>query len=84
MLSQLPGGRVAEMFSAKWVMFFAVFVNVLGTILTPPAAYLHYSALLVMRVLEGIGGVSNLRKYWRRGRRSDHVLLRGIAPLVTR
>ena len=44
------------MFSAKWVMWFAVFINVLCTLLTPPAAYMGVWAVVIMRVLEGIGG----------------------------
>lgn len=52
----MPGARIAEMFSAKWVMFFAVAINVVCTLLTPLAAELHYVAMILMRVGEGIGG----------------------------
>lgn len=55
-VAQLPGGTVAEMFSAKWVMFFSVAINVVCTLLTPIMAELHYAALLLMRIGEGIGG----------------------------
>lgn len=37
-------------------MWFAVFINVVCTLLTPPAAYLGVWAVVIMRVLEGIGG----------------------------
>jgi ACS family sodium-dependent inorganic phosphate cotransporter len=37
-------------------MFFSVFINVFGTLLTPPTAVLHISLVIFMRVLEGIGG----------------------------
>ena len=53
---QIPGAKVAELFSAKWVMWFAVFINVVCTLLTPAAAYLGVWPVVVMRVLEGIGG----------------------------
>lgn len=56
LVSQLPGGRLAELFSAKWVMFFSVAINVVCTLLTPLMASLHYGALVVMRIGEGIGG----------------------------
>ncbi|XP_049950920.1 sialin isoform X1 [Schistocerca serialis cubense] len=56
MVSELPGGRMAEVYSARWVMFTAVAINVLGTVLTPPAAYFHFYCLVVLRVLEGLGG----------------------------
>ena len=56
MVSQAPGAWVAERFSAKWVMFFSVFLNVLCTLLTPPAAAIGPWAVVIMRVGEGIGG----------------------------
>ncbi len=53
---------MAEMFSAKWVMWVSVLVNVLFTLLTPPAAYLSYIAVLAVRFIEGLGAVCNLFK----------------------
>lgn len=58
LVTQLPGGRMAELLSAKWVMLVAVLVNALCTLLTPPAAALHAGALLAMRIGEGLGAVS--------------------------
>lgn len=55
-MSQIPGARVAESLSAKYVMLFSVAINVICTILTPLAANLHYSAMIAMRIGEGIGG----------------------------
>jgi ACS family sodium-dependent inorganic phosphate cotransporter len=55
-VSQLPGARVAELFSAKYVMLFSVAINVICTLLTPIAAELHYGAMILMRIGEGIGG----------------------------
>ncbi|XP_004926297.1 ec74 protein isoform X1 [Bombyx mori] len=55
-VSQIPGARVAELFSAKWVMFFSVAINVVCTLLTPVMAEAHYIAVVIMRVGEGIGG----------------------------
>ena len=55
-VSQIPGARVAEAFSARWVMFFSVFINVICTLLTPIAAEIHYIAMVIMRIGEGIGG----------------------------
>lgn len=54
--SQLPGARVAELISAKWVMFFSVTINVICTLLTPIMAEAHYGAIIAMRIGEGIGG----------------------------
>ncbi|XP_055294874.1 sialin [Sitodiplosis mosellana] len=55
-VSQLPAARVAESFSAKYVMLFSVAINVVCTILTPLAAKFHYGAMIAMRIGEGIGG----------------------------
>lgn len=57
-LTQIPGGRVAEMFSGKWVIWGSVLVNVIFTILTPVAANISYIAVLVVRFIEGLGAVS--------------------------
>ncbi|XP_067626279.1 sialin [Eurosta solidaginis] len=56
LISQIPSGQVAEKFSAKWVMFFSVAINVIATLLTPILTVQHYGGLIAMRVLEGIGG----------------------------
>ncbi|KAF2883330.1 hypothetical protein ILUMI_22832 [Ignelater luminosus] len=56
LVAQLPGGRIAELVSAKWVMYFAVAINIACTLLSPLAAKVHYGALLVLRIAEGIGG----------------------------
>jgi len=55
----LPGGRLAELWSAKWVMNGSVLLNVAASILTPIAARIHYWLFIAMRFLQGIGGVSN-------------------------
>lgn len=45
---------IAEKFSAKWVMFFAVTINVVCTLLTPAAAHVGVWAVVLMRFLEGM------------------------------
>lgn len=55
-VSQIPGARIAERFSAKWVMLFSVVINIVCTFLTPIMARLDYIALILMRIAEGIGG----------------------------
>ncbi|XP_076626823.1 major facilitator superfamily transporter 3 [Colletes latitarsis] len=56
MASLLPGGRMAELLSAKWVMNGSVLLNVVASILSPVSAEIHYSLFIVMRVIQGIGG----------------------------
>ncbi|KAL5282192.1 hypothetical protein ACFFRR_005424 [Megaselia abdita] len=56
LVSQVPAAKVASSFSAKWVMFFSVAINVICTLLTPVFTKMHYGGLILMRVLEGVGG----------------------------
>ncbi|PNF27742.1 hypothetical protein B7P43_G12798 [Cryptotermes secundus] len=56
LVSQVPGGRAAEVFSAKWILFASVALNIIPTLLTPPAAMIHWSVLVVLRIIEGVGG----------------------------
>ncbi|XP_074112617.1 major facilitator superfamily transporter 3 [Cotesia typhae] len=56
LVSMLPGGRMSELVSAKWVMNGAVLLNVAASVLSPPAAYGHYWLFVFMRFLQGIGG----------------------------
>ncbi|XP_045476662.1 putative inorganic phosphate cotransporter [Harmonia axyridis] len=59
MISEIPGGRVAEVYSAKWTMFVAVGVNVVFTLLVPLLSSISAYAIVVMRVMVGLaGGIS--------------------------
>lgn len=53
-LTQVPGGRLAEKFGGKMVYGFGVLLTAVFTILTPPAAYWNLPALVLVRVLEGM------------------------------
>lgn len=57
-VSLIPGGIAAEYVSAKWVMIVSVMLNVVASLLMPMAAEIHYGAFMVMRVAQGLGGVS--------------------------
>jgi len=57
LISQFPGGRISEIFSAKWAMLAAVLLNIIGTLLTPVAAPIE-SLLMFLRFVEGVGGVN--------------------------
>lgn len=72
LVSQAPGAMVAEKFSAKWVMFFSVFINVFGTLMTPIAANWGVGYVVLMRILEGIGGGVTFP--------AEHTLLSNWAP----
>ncbi|XP_001961830.3 sialin [Drosophila ananassae] len=76
LVSQIPLAHVAENFSAKWVMLFSVAINVACTLLTPVLTNLHYGGLILMRVMEGIGGGASFP--------AMHVMIASWAPPTER
>ena len=54
-LTQVPGGRIAELYGGKWVFWVAVFINVFATLLIPVCSIAGYQYLIIMRVLMGLG-----------------------------
>lgn len=50
---------MSELLSAKWVMNGSVLLNVAASILSPIAANIHYSLFIIMRFIQGLGGVSS-------------------------
>lgn len=54
-MTQIPGGRLAEMYGGKLVYGIGVLVTALFTLLTPVAAYYGLPALVLVRILEGMG-----------------------------
>lgn len=54
-LTQVPGGRLAEMFGGKLIYGFGVLITAIFTLLTPIAAYYSLPALVLVRILEGMG-----------------------------
>ena len=63
LISQIPGGRISEMFSAKWAMLTAVLLNSIGTLLTPVVAPIG-ELLMFLRCVEGVGAVSIRLMYY--------------------
>lgn len=53
----MPGAKMSESLSAKWVMNVAILLNVIASILSPICASGHYLLFAFMRVIQGIGGV---------------------------
>lgn len=58
LVSQVPGGLLAERFGGKWVLVGSLGLSTLATVLTPVAARASYVLLIFLRVLCGIGSVS--------------------------
>lgn len=54
-LTQVPGGRLAELFGGKLVYGIGVLLTALFTLLSPAAAYVSYPMFIAVRILEGIG-----------------------------
>lgn len=52
-LTELPGGRLAELIGGHRVFGHSMLWASVITLLTPVAAYLHFNALIVLRVMLG-------------------------------
>ena len=50
---QIPGGRLAEIYSAKIVFLVSVLLNILPCLLSPFLAKIHFQALIVARLIQG-------------------------------
>ncbi len=58
-LTQIPGGLLAERYGGKRVMGYGILVTSVFTLLTPIAARTHYYALIFVRFVEGTVRVSS-------------------------
>uniref|UniRef100_A0A0A1WNA6 Sialin n=1 Tax=Zeugodacus cucurbitae TaxID=28588 RepID=A0A0A1WNA6_ZEUCU len=54
-LTQVPGGRLAELMGGKLIYGYGVLITAIFTLLTPIAAYWNLPMLVLVRVLEGMG-----------------------------
>ncbi|XP_002734661.1 sialin-like [Saccoglossus kowalevskii] len=54
-LTQIPGGWLAERYGGKWVFGFSMFLTAVCTLLTPVCANFHWGLLFVLRFVEGLG-----------------------------
>ncbi|GIY75444.1 putative inorganic phosphate cotransporter [Caerostris extrusa] len=54
-ITQVPGGLIAEKYGAKWLFGIGMLLTSLFTLLTPLAARWSVWALVVVRVIEGLG-----------------------------
>ncbi|GIY87850.1 hypothetical protein CDAR_537611 [Caerostris darwini] len=54
-ITQVPGGLIAEKYGAKWLFGIGMLLTSLVTLLTPLAARWSVWALVVVRVIEGLG-----------------------------
>lgn len=54
-LTQVPGGRLAEIVGGKWLMGVGVLITAIFTLLTPLAAITNIYLLYTVRIIEGLG-----------------------------
>lgn len=57
-ITQLPGGRLADIFGTKWILFSGILFASVFTIVSPIAARMSYILFVVCRVFEGLFEVS--------------------------
>ena len=54
MVTQIPGGVLAERFGGKNIFLWPMLVAAVGTLLCPLAANLHFAFLVALRVVIGL------------------------------
>ncbi|CAG9857370.1 unnamed protein product [Phyllotreta striolata] len=54
-LTQMPGGRLSEIFGSKRVYGMGVLITSVFTLLTPIAARINFTLFIIVRILEGMG-----------------------------
>ncbi|KAJ8972635.1 hypothetical protein NQ314_000091 [Rhamnusium bicolor] len=54
-LTQVPGGRLAELFGGKLVYGLGVLITAVFTLLSPIAARINFPLFIIVRILEGMG-----------------------------
>jgi ACS family sodium-dependent inorganic phosphate cotransporter-like MFS transporter 5 len=57
-LTQVPGGRLAELFGGKLIYGIGVLMTAVFTLLSPIAARYNFTLFIIVRVLEGMGEVT--------------------------
>lgn len=53
-ITQIPGGMLAERFGGKWVLGFSILITGVLSAIAPPAAHLHYIAFFMVRFGQGL------------------------------
>ncbi|XP_064480143.1 sialin-like [Ornithodoros turicata] len=54
-VTQLLGGRVAEVLGAKWMFGLGIFITAVLSLIIPVAARAHYVGLIAIRAIQGLG-----------------------------
>lgn len=54
-MTQIPGGRLAEMYGGKKIFGYGILITAIFTLLSPIAARLSYPLFILVRILEGVG-----------------------------
>lgn len=57
MLTQLPGGIISQKYGGKWPLGLGIFITAIFALLTPIAARIHVSLLIIARIIQGFGEV---------------------------
>merc|ERR1711953_1301120 len=55
LITQVPGGRISELYGGKWVFWNAVLLNILAILLSPICSIYGYQYLILMRIIMGLG-----------------------------
>lgn len=59
-ITQLPGGILSTKYGGKWTLGLGLLITAIFAILTPILARIHVNLLILARVIQGLGEVSNM------------------------
>ena len=65
-VTQIPGGRLSEVFGSKWIFGGSQFITAVCALLCPLAAYSNFYAFLTIRVIQGLAEGVAFPRYCRR------------------
>ena len=57
-LTQIPGGILSQKYGGKWPLGLGLFITAIFALLTPMAARIDKTCLIIVRVIQGLGEVS--------------------------
>ncbi|CAL4110503.1 unnamed protein product [Meganyctiphanes norvegica] len=53
LITQVPGGRLSEVYGGKWIIGLSIMAGGICAILTPLAAKTHFAAVVTLRIIQG-------------------------------
>ena len=63
MVTQIPAGRISDLYGGKWVIWGGTLLNIIGALLIPVCSMAGYQYLIFVRILMGLAGGVNFAAF---------------------